>query len=125
MARGQASPKRDKNLKPFKSVEAIRGYTKFAMQNQAERGQDTWQFTSDGLGDFQLTGTATGALGCSCRANGDLDDPDFDRDKNEFLCVAETGDFALVGKMTTGGNIRAERTTAAPGTSSLSECRKS
>jgi hypothetical protein len=100
-------------------------YCTFVGQHHAEIGRETWQFTANGLGDFQLMGTATGPLGCSCQADGDLDDPDFDRDGNEFLCVAETGAFALVGKVRKSGSIRAERTTAAPGTSSLSECRKS
>jgi hypothetical protein len=61
---------------------------------------------------------------------GNLDNPRFDQDENEFICAQpldENSPLALVGKVAGGGKITGEAVNAGPGpnppgTSTLFEC---
>jgi hypothetical protein len=73
---------------------------------QSQSVQLAWEFESPGVGDFQLVVTGmtpnlSFILGCSCRAAGNFNDPEFDEDEEAFLCVGTVtaGPIAIVGKL--------------------------
>lgn len=100
------------------------------MNQNGDRGQETWQFSPPGLGEFQLTFPSEPgsiALGCSWRADGDLKDPDFDQNDVAFLCAgagAADDAQAIVGNLTDDGTFKAEGVQTA-GFSNLFKCKKS
>ena len=84
------------------------------------------------LGDFDLTVVEPEGdsfhYGCSCRAGGTFRDPHFDQDPAKFLCAAEVGGEAVVGRVTRSGEIRSEsvqvgKEADAIGLSTLFRCR--
>jgi len=86
-------------------------------------GTEEWKFVDDGLGEFELQITGGASHGCSCRATGNFNNPNFDQDNNAFLCVTATGPEALAGQVTGGGQITAEAADIT-GASTLFQCQE-
>ncbi len=91
-------------------------------------GEAALDFTSGTLGDFDLTFEDGDTYGCSCRADGDLDDPEFDQEEDGFLCAGTvaSGPAVLVGRLKDDGKIKAEeiQTAFTPTNSLLYKCKK-